>query len=133
MVERIKVFRAFCQILNVFCAELCKGLSLNANLKMQISNQKRKKSAWEGSRLSFLLFVFFCLFVAFLPPLSCFHSSLIQGPAISDLILSTDSCGKRLQSQLVQLTLTKCNQDNQVSFCKLLRNSPRACTDSQSF
>lgn len=116
------------------CSVLCKGLSLNANLKRQISNQKRKKSAWAGPRLSFLLFIFFWLFVAFLPPLSCFHSSLIQGNvALRYLIWSWAQTGKRLQSQLVQLTSTKCNQDNQVSFCKLLRNSPRACTDSQSF
>lgn len=77
---------------------------------------------------------FFPLFTFFSHTLAVFHfhSSLIQGSGAL-LYLSTGSCGRveRLQSLLVQLTLTKCNQDG-ISFCKLLRNSARTCIVSRA-
>lgn len=108
-----------CSVLSCIRTEH-KGLSLNA-----AARPVEEECMGMGPRLGFLLFF----------PFSQQSDPRQCSSAISELIFSTGShgWGSRLQSLLVHLTLTKCNQDGQVSFCKLLSNSPKACTDLQHF
>lgn len=83
---------------------------------MQLPNRWRRRSAWAWPHWG-------CL-PCFLLPAKLFSQQ--SDPRQSSSALSgSHGRGSRLQSLLVQLTLTKCNQDGQVSFCKLLRSSPK--------